>query len=80
MNDGFPIQRQFVLLSNTGAIVIDWGEQRYLDVFTGEAFVVKDDNLMAPVQEAELIYLKNAGIITSYDHQQVYFSNLPQQP
>lgn len=78
MNEGIPIQRQFVLVSNQGNIVIDWGSQLYQDVFSGEYLRFKENQLLTPIQEPDLLWLKNAGIILSYNVQQVYFSNLPQ--
>ena len=78
MNEGFPIQRQFVLVSNQGNIVIDWGSQLYQDVFSGEYLRFKEDHLLNPIQESDLLWLKNAGIILGFNVQQVYFSNLPQ--
>ncbi|MAT41302.1 MAG: hypothetical protein CL609_03095 [Anaerolineaceae bacterium] len=78
MNEGIPIQRQFVLVSNQGNIVIDWGSQQYQDVFSGEYLSFNENQPLNPIQEADLIWLKNAGIIHAFNVQQVYFSNLPQ--
>ena len=78
MNEGIPIQRQFVLVSNQGNIVIDWGNQLYQDVFSGEYLCFKENQLLNPIQEPDLLWLKNAGIILGFNVQQVYFSNLPQ--
>ncbi len=77
MNEGIPIQRQFVLVSNQGNIVIDWGSQRYQDVFSGEYLSVEHEQRLHPIQEPDLVWLKNAGIILSFTLQHVYFSNLP---
>lgn len=77
MNEGIPIQRQFVLVSNQGNIVIDWGSQSYQDVFSGEQLTFKQDHVLNPIQEPDLIWLKNAGVILDFNLQQIYFSNLP---
>jgi hypothetical protein len=78
MNEGIAIQRQFVLVSNQGNIVIDWGSQLYQDVFSGEYLSFKKDQLLNPIQEQDLLWLKNSGIILSFNVQHVYFTNLPQ--
>lgn len=78
MSKGTPIQRQFILVSNAGNIVIDWGNREYQDVFTGEKLFFEKEYFLNPVQEADLEYLKKAGIVLDIDNQQVYFSNLPQ--
>ena len=78
MSKGTPIQRQFILVSNAGNIVIDWGNREYQDVFTGEKLFFEKEYFLNPVQEADLEYLKKAGIVLDFDNQQVYFSNLPQ--
>jgi hypothetical protein len=80
MNEGIAIQRQFVLVSNQGNIVIDWGNQLYQDVFSGAYLSFKPDQLLNPVQEPDLLWLKNSGIILSFNVQFVYFTNLPAAP
>lgn len=78
MNEGIPVQRHFVLISNLGQIVIDWGNQIFQDVFTGETLSLENDYVVNPLQNADLEVLKNSGVVLHFDHLYVYFSNLPE--
>lgn len=77
MPEGTPIPRQFFLVTNNGQFVIDWGNQRYQDIFTGEAVVLQSETVAFPVKENELIWLKNNGTISFFDRFVVYIYNLP---
>ncbi len=77
MPEGTPIPRQFFLVTNNGQFVIDWGNHRYQDIFTGEAVFMPDDTIAFPVKESELIWLKNNGTISFFDRFVVYIFNLP---
>jgi len=67
-----------VLITNDGQIVIDWGNQVFQDVFTGEKLSLENDYLLNPLQNKDFDLIKNAGIITSFNELFVYFSNLPE--
>ncbi len=77
MAEGTSIPRQFVLMTQNGLIVIDWGKNVYQDVMSGEAVILKNDLQAYPIKEPELIWLKNNGTISEYDLHSVYFYNLP---
>ncbi|MHB8134694.1 MAG: hypothetical protein ACYDH1_10770 [Anaerolineaceae bacterium] len=77
MFEGTPVPRQFFVVTNNGQIVIDWGNQLYQDIFTGEAIVLPKDSIAFPVKESELLWLKHNGTISGYDKFQVFVFNLP---
>ncbi len=77
MPEGTPIPRQFFLVTNNGQFVIDWGNKRYQDIFTGEAVILPDESIAFPVKESELLWLKNNGTISSFDKFVIYIFNLP---
>lgn len=49
MTEGTSIPRQFVLVTQKGVIVIDWGKNIYQDVMTGEAIDLKNDLASQPI-------------------------------
>ena len=77
MFEGTPVPRQFFLVTNNGQFVIDWGNQQFQDIFTGEAVLLPKEEIAFPVKESELLWLKNNGTISGYDKFQVFIFNLP---
>ena len=78
MSEGTPIPRQFVLVTQDGEIVIDWGNRIYQDIISGETIILKNDNIAYPIKEPELVWLKNNGAISDFDRLSVYVFNLPE--
>ena len=77
MSEGTPVPRQFVLVTQDGEIVIDWGNKLYQNISNGDVIKLKSDNIAFPIKEPELIWLKNNGIISDYDQYSVFVYNLP---
>ena len=42
---GVPVNRQWVLVTHTGAVVIDWGDDQFQDVHTGEFIRVTQEEI-----------------------------------
>jgi hypothetical protein len=80
MPAGTPVPRHFVLVLLNGAIVIDWGDNLYQDVFSGGFITVKEMEISYTVQNDDLEILKRAGRVDHYDSTQVWFRNLPERP
>lgn len=72
MPDGVPISRQFVLVTQNGNCVIDWGNNIYQDIYTGERVPLTDKDFTYSIKEIELMMLKQYGIIRDFDHHTVY--------
>jgi hypothetical protein len=77
MPEGTAIPRHFVLVTQDGEIVIDWGNKKYQNISSGDVIKLKSDNIAYPIKEPELVWLKNNGIINDYDQFSVYVYNLP---
>ena len=78
---GVPVGRHWVLILNNGDVIIDWGDNTFQDVYTGEFYTPQDKDFSRHlIQDSQLDYLKRVGIITGYDHSTVYFTSLPDRP
>jgi hypothetical protein len=80
MSSGTPISRQWVLITRSGMVVIDWGEGDFQDVHSGEFIRLNEPEISRPVQDEDLDLLKRAGQVAAYDTKTVYFINLPERP
>ncbi len=72
MPDGVPISRQFVLITQKGNCVVDWGNNVYQDIYTGEKIILAENEFTYSVKEIELMMLKQYGIINDFDQHTVY--------
>ncbi|MDX9851704.1 MAG: hypothetical protein RBT01_14440 [Anaerolineaceae bacterium] len=72
MPDGVPVSRQFVLITQKGNCVVDWGNNVYQDIYTGEKIILADNEFTYSVKEIELMMLKQYGIINDFDQVTVY--------
>ena len=72
MPDGVPVSRQFILVTQRGNCVIDWGNNIYQDIYTGERIKLGEKEFTYMVKDSELMMLKQYGIINDFDHLTVY--------
>ena len=80
MPAGFSITRQWISVQRDGAIVLDWGDGRAVDLMRSE-FVVYEPHLFShAVQDDELETLKHMGIVHDYDQSVVYLISMPEDP
>lgn len=77
---GTPINRQWVYMMNDGSPVIDWGDGKVQDMYSGEFAPFEERNYSHGITDRELDVLKNAGRVDSYDSQNVYVNSLPEPP
>jgi len=77
MAQGTPIPRQFLLVTQDGRYVIDWGNLRFQDIYSGEVILLENDISTFPVKESEMNWLKNSGAIGGFDALNVYIFDLP---
>lgn len=80
MPEGLAINRRWVLVLINGAVIIDWGDNVFQDIHSGEFF--DEISLIGShtIQDEELSWMKRTGEIVNYDEASVYVSNLPEQP
>jgi hypothetical protein len=72
MPDGVPVSRQFVLVTQKGNCVIDWGNNVYQDIHTGQRIEITDKDFTYMIKDIELMMLKQYGIINDFDQHTVY--------
>ena len=72
MPDGVPVSRHFVLVTQKGNCVIDWGNNIYQDIYSGEKVVLEEKEFTYVVKDSELMMLKQYGIINDFDQFTVY--------
>lgn len=80
MPAGTPINRPWVLVLRDGAVVIDWGGGRFLDINTGDLREYSEREISHHIQDAELDHLKATGQVSAYNANLVYFPGLPDRP
>ena len=80
MLGGLRIERQFVLVSADGAIIIDWGDGLYQDVHNGGFSHLSETEISHQASDDDMYVLKRFGKIAHYDTQYAYFLGLPERP
>ena len=76
---GVPVNRQWVLVTHSGVVVIDWGDGKFQDVHTGDFIKVTEAEISHHIQVDELEILKRAGRVAEYDANVISFNNLPER-
>jgi hypothetical protein len=76
---GVPINRHWVLVTHAGSVVIDWGDEQFQDVHTGEFIQLAEGDISHHIQDDELAVMKRAGKVAEYDLKIVSFYNLPER-
>ena len=80
MAGGIPVDRHWVLILQNGTVLIDWGENLYQDVDTGEFLEMESEPVAYTAQEEMLKILKQRNIIADWDDRVAYFNYLPERP
>ena len=76
---GTPINRQWVIVLKNGCTVIDWGDDIYQDVMSGDFLKVKESDVSHHILNHELEILVKAGRVASYDSLVVKINSLPER-
>jgi hypothetical protein len=77
---GLTINRQWISVQRDGAILLDWGDGRAVDLMGG-VFVVYNPQLFShAVQDDELETLKRMGLVSEYDRHNVILTSMPEDP
>jgi hypothetical protein len=79
MPSGTPVDRQWVVVTQNGDFVIDWGDQ-FQDVYTGDFVELKEGDISHHPSDKELDWLVHINRVASYDTKTIYFFNLPERP
>lgn len=76
---GVPVNRHWVLVTHSGVVVVDWGDEQFQDVNTGDFIKVTEGEISHHIQDGELEMLKRAGKVAEYDSSIVSLFNLPER-
>jgi len=80
MAGGTPINRQWIIALKDGTIAIDWSDNLFQDVRTGDFIAVNEADVSHHVLNEELDWLVRIGRVDSYSRQTVWFASLPERP
>ena len=80
MSGGTPVNRHWVIVLKDGMIVIDWGDELYQDVRSGEFVKVEEIDFSHHILNEELDWLIKIGRVGSYTATEVMFHSLPERP
>lgn len=74
-----PISRQWVIVLNNGNIIVDWGNNVFQDLVSGEFLTAVDQTGSRAVQDDDCSWLERSGYIQSFDSTQIYVYGLPER-
>jgi len=80
MPEGVAVYRHWVFILKDGLIVIDWGENCFQELVSGEFHREVDLFGSHTIQEDELVWLKRTRQILDYDAKSIYVAGLPENP
>lgn len=77
MLDGTPIDRNWVCITLDGAAVVDWGDGKAQDMYTGDVLQFDSSKYSHLATDIDLDMLIRAGRASGYDQRYIYMKNLP---
>jgi hypothetical protein len=77
---GTPVGRHCVLMLKDGRSVIDWGNDLYQDLVTGDFLPRSEAEVSYTALDDDLEALKRAGVVSQFDAGQVFVIGLPEPP
>jgi hypothetical protein len=80
MQNGVPIDRQWIYVLEDGRSIIDWGDDLVQDLLSGDFITNVDSDYSHPIRDDELELLKRAGRVERFTTRHVYIFSLPERP
>lgn len=80
MAGGTIITRTWIVTLTNGSFVIDWGDDLFQDIQTGEFMTLTEAEISHPITNDELEWLKRIGRIDEYTTRKVSILSLPERP
>lgn len=77
--DGSPVPRHLIFVLKDGSYVIQWDNDQVQDLLTGEARPFRNVDYGQAVQDSDLKYLSDAGIVAHYDLAYVWLYAIPDE-
>lgn len=78
MTKGTPLNRTWICVLIDGSIVIDWGNGKAQDMYSGTYRPFREGEFSHVATDRELDQLKRAGLVTGYTNRQAYITALPE--
>jgi hypothetical protein len=79
MKAAVPINRRWVIILNNGSVVVDWGDDVFQDIVSGEFLSSVDQSRSHALLDDECAWLLSIGCIQDYDNNQIYVAHLPER-
>jgi hypothetical protein len=80
MAGGVLVHRHLIFVLPDGRVIMDWGNQKGVDLAIGEFIVCSQLDASYPVSDHDLEMLKRMGRVASYDDHTVVVVSLPDPP
>lgn len=80
MPSGTEVNRQWIVITRDGAILIDWGNDLFQDLVSGDFVEAKESEISHHPSDKELDWLKHIDRVSHYDSKSVWVFNLPERP
>lgn len=76
---GLTLNRGWLLVLKDGRVVVDWGENIFQDLASGQFIESVDLIGSRAIGDDELAWLKRTGQVLDYDAAQVFLGSLPER-
>jgi hypothetical protein len=80
LTQGTPINREWVLVTHDGTVIVDWGDDKYMDILSGQIVNIKENEISHHPSNEELDFLVRINRVIRYDSKSVWFTKLPERP
>ncbi len=80
MTEGTAVNRDYVLLTQDGRLIVDWGDGKFMDVLSGNFVEIKEEEISHHPTNEELDWLVHINAVVKYDGKSVWFAKLPERP
>jgi CYTH domain-containing protein len=80
MASGTTVTRTWVVTLTDGRFAIDWGDELFQEIHSGEFLGLMEAQISHPITNEELEWLRRIGRVVEYDSRKVVFFNLPERP
>ena len=79
MTEGTAINRDWVIVTHDGTVIVDWGDEKYMDILTGNFINIKENEISHHPSNEELDWLVHINRVVKYDSKSVWFTKLPER-
>ncbi len=80
MTEGTPINREWVLVTHDGKVIVDWGDDKYMDILSGEFIDIQEHEISHHPSNEELEWQVHINRVVRSDAKSVWFTKLPERP